>query len=776
MPKSKRQQKGASKFSSVNPRERGLQLFNNGRFNEAITLWAPLASDERIRSALAEAYFRRSLTQLDASAIADLQQALVLAPNELRYSFHLGRMLHLQGDLKAAEQYYRAVLARDPKREAALKLLIMLKLSQNPQADLHELPGMSETMQRWIAPVQQLLGGQQPAPGTTAVERFWQGMGLIAQGDAAALDLLRDETALPNPTLNMLRRYYLGVAFGLHKRWDEALPLWQHDASTQTVHAPHGLHQNLAALLFTQIQHALEQGDSTAAAALAHQWRHISAAAAFDELRVTALDQGAQQAARANNWALAIQDWEAAREIVGRGKSSPRPLFHNLALAYEQLEDWMKAADSWRALLRTRSRQQSADQQEQSRWAWVRTRVIECYQRANRPDEAVTVFRQAIKADPNDLDLRIQLSDALLANQQERSAQNELDRILAIDPQHPEALLRKASSLIPLWRHDQAIEMLRRVVKHHSQRADVLRSASMLYMTLGRSYAEFGRYQAAYEMFIEGEPLDPQNFLFPLNQARMLQALPKPNNHDQLVERATQLVGNNTDGWSKILETWALAKQLPQAQAMLERFEREQRPAAEDWMHMGTVLFQRVVPPPQPPANPLSMLGLFGDIRGQSAAKETAPPPETPWTRMVLDIFERVASLKPDNHQFLMAIAALLMLPFSAEAARYAEMAARLQPDDVNTLITLGMIQGLAERVPEAKDTLLKASQLAKRQKQRELQDQANEMRRLVGTPGLRAMVESQMYAAMMMDDLEADGFDFDDFDDEFFDDLDKFM
>ena len=68
--------------------------------------------------------------------------------------------------------------------------------------------------------------------------------------------------------------------------------------------------------------------------------------------------------------------------------------------------------------------------------AWLRRRVLTCYQKAGQPDAAITHYRAAVKADPDDLDLRLELAEALLANEQEIAGRNELRRILERDPHH----------------------------------------------------------------------------------------------------------------------------------------------------------------------------------------------------------------------------------------------------------------------------------------------------------------------------------------------------
>jgi tetratricopeptide (TPR) repeat protein len=762
MPKSKRSTFRHQPPAVVaDPRQRGLHSFQAGRFAEAIATWAPLADgDSALRAALAEAHFRRALAaHPSAPALDDLRRAVELMPDEPRYYFHLGRYLHQSGDLAAAIEQYRAALERDSGLVSAAKLLALAALEQNPRADLAALPGFSTAVEHVFAPAQALLrGAAMPDQDETPVGHFWRGLGRIAAGAADASEALADERSLPGPTLNALRRYYRGLAAARAGDTETVLKLWQRRQEAGT--PPARLHENLAVLLLDQLTALVDSGDTSGAATLALQSINLPGNAAFDEQRLLALDRGAAAAALAGDWQRAAELWQAAREIVARNPSlgSPQPLLHNLALAYEQLERWEEAADAWRAMLRTRPRRKAAGQRagdqaglSDAQWAWVRTRIITSYQHAGRPDLALAVFRQIIKEDPNDLDVRVQLSDALLANEQERAAENEIGRILQIDPHHVDALLRHAAFIDLRMQLPESEQIMRDLVARNPERADLRRIAGEHFLQHGRQYAEWGNIDRAYNAFVEGERYDPENFLLPLNQARM-QIGRRPHEEIRaLVDKAAALVGEQPDGYVKILETWVIADRIDEARALLERLASDRKLDAPTYVDFGLMIFMRLTPPPAP-------LGMFPFL---NAAPPPPPAPaNTPWTQLASELLDRAVAMRPDDAALQMAIASALMLPRPDLAGPYVNAAAQLAPDDPNTLILLGMIQGLSEQVREAKATLQRAAQLARKQGQRDLAQHAQEIRQLVGTPMLRSMLQMSLLSDEIggsADDLDLD-------------------
>ncbi|MEI7769872.1 MAG: tetratricopeptide repeat protein [Chloroflexales bacterium] len=727
MPKPKRSGR-QQPTADLGPRELGLRAFHAGRFDAAITTWQPLIRDPAVAHALAEAHFRRALTRHAADPIADLRRASLLEPADLRFQLHLGRLLHRAGDLAAAANHYSLVLSREPGNIAAAKLFALLTLEQRSDADLSGLPGMSPALHAWAAPALAVLRRQPPPADESPLGTLWRGLGQLALGSPDARATLSDERALPTLALEPLRRYFRATAAALAGDTDAALRIWEriYDSGER----PPGLEERLATLLLERLAALLDSGPVAAAGDLALRWANLSGGAAFDELRLLALSRAAAEAAAAGAWPKAAQLWEAARQVLGhaQGLGSPRPILHNLALAYERQERWEDAADAWRALLRTRARKRAADvseAQEEQRWAWVRSRIISCYRSAGRPDEAVTVFRQAIKLDPNDLDLRIQLADALLANEQERASQNEIKRILEIDPHHPEALLRQVEHLSEHWQFAEAERLVRELAERNPDRADLHRRVAAVFMQHGRELSQYGNFQAAYNAFVEGERYGPNDPHFPLNQARMLRAMRRPVDTGALIERALTVAGESVETWLLAIETWVMADKLDEARALIDRFERERAPSAEDLTNLGIHLMSSALPPPTP--------AFF-------ALAAPPKPVDTPSTRLALEVLDKAVALRPDDPRILKSITSFLMLPRPDLALRFAERLVQQAPDDPEALIVQGVVFGLSNKTSEAKTTLQRAAKLAQRLGRPDLHAQAEDLRRVVGTPMLRMM------------------------------------
>ncbi len=735
MPSRKQSPPGARQIitgkAALDLRRRGLQMFQVGRYSDAIALWSRAPqSDAKLTAARAEAHFRLALSRpTDAERLADLRRAVELRPHELRFQYHLGLALHRTGDLDGAIERYQAVLRQDPTWRGAGLVLALARLEQDPRAELAALPG-SAAQARKLAPVQALLRGDMPsAEGDKPIERLWRGLAAIANGDGAARDLLADSRSLPSTRAAAVRRYYHGVVAAQTGDLDGALQDWLH-VYRQQMHTP-WLRDNLTAAL---LQHLDEDAGADAAqvAELVREAVGLAAAnTALAEPLVRALDRGARVAAERGDWAQATALWEDARRVVSAntGLGSPRPLLHNLALAYEAQARWMDAAEMWRAMLRTRPRKGGdAGQPSDAQWAWVRKRVIECYKRAGAPGEAVAVFRQAIKAAPDDLDVRLQLVDALIANEQEQAAYNEVERILALDPANVDARLRGSALLAARDEFRFARQMLQPVLEQQPQRDDVRRQVAALLLAEGQRALQWFDFTSAERAFQEAQQFAPEDWRPPLNLARIAISQQALERARELLHRVLDLGGDQPDAYLQVIDCWAVAEQMDEVRAAVARAERALPLLPDFFVEVGVMLRRRDMPPPR-----------FGSFLMAPPKREAK---ETPRSRLAEELLERALGAEPDNGRRRLDLAAQLSNIDPALALRYAEEGARMLPGEPEAQMLLAILQAANERKREAKETLRRGARVARQQGKTALAQQMEDIRRSVDDPMLPLMLQ----------------------------------
>ena len=485
-----------------------------------------------------------------------------------------------------------------------------------------------------------------------------------------------------------------------------------------------------------------------------------ASSAALSETLVQVLDRAAHATATAGTWERAGSLWEAAREVVSAnsGLGSPRPLLHNVALAYEAQERWSEAAEAWRAMLRTQPRKATARSQgseggdqaveanpqglSDAQWAWVRGRVIECYKRAGTPGEAVALFRQALKAAPDDIETRLQLVDALFGNEQEQAALNELGRILQIDPHHVDAQLRLANLRSGRGEWHAAEQVLRNVLAQHPEREDVRRQMARLLLSHGMELHQWGNRAGAARLFEEGRRFAPDDYQFPLNLGRIAIDERKPNKARPLLERALELAPDQPAAYISVIDCWAVADKIDEARAVLSRAEAVFPPSPEFYVPLATMLLNR--------SAPLPMILPF-------APAPPAVPANSAWSQLATEMLDKAVALRPGDPQLRRQIAATLMLRQPELALPYAEEAAQLAPDDPEMLLVLGLALGLNERTREAKETLRRTARSARQQGRPEIAEEAEDLRRQVGSPFLRASLQMAQMAneiGLDLDDL----------------------
>lgn len=719
-------------------RQQGLRALEAGRYEQAIAAWSGLARhDPAVAAALAEAHLRRARTLPDGDdQIREIEQALRLAPEQPRYQYALGLALHRAGNLAGAIERYRAVLAHDSVWPGAAQVLALARLEQQPDRDPAELCTHPE-IAALLSPVRALLGGTAPAPDDSSIGQLWQALAQLQQRRPVERAALESIAGLP-PRAGAIGRYYAGVAAARAGAVDIALDLWlrlyQESSRSHTPIQP-WLLQNLMAALYSRLNAQLSSDDYGAAARTAERALKLPlTSAALGELVVEVLDHGARAAADAGDWAGATRLWQGARELVGRvaGLGSPRPLHHNLAIAAEIQERWADAAESWRAMLRTKPRQATSAASDSlpplssAQWAWVRRRVIECYKRAGQPGEAVAVFRQALKAEPDDLDLRLQLADALLANDQEQAALNELQRVLERNAEHVEARLRMAA--IHAARGDlyAAEDVLRAVIAHQPDHAQARQQLARLLLQRGQEHLFLRQRVAAEAAFVEGQELAPDDFNFPLNLARLALELRQPERARDLLERVLELGAEMPEAYLQAIDCWAQAGKLDEARAVVARAEAALKLGPPFYIAAGCLLLEH--------ARPAPASRLFASSRPQPASPQLV--------EFATQLLDRAVALDGDQPRIRLEIATELMQLQPGLALRYVEEATQIAPDDPQVLLLLGLLQALNGQKRDARKTLTRAGLLARREGDHELDAQISSLRSQINSPFFRLSLQ----------------------------------
>jgi len=503
--------KAKARQAAANPLVRGQQAFHQGDYDLAIAAWEQALGEKpsaQVTAALAEVHFRRGLTRFHRdgqrpAGLSDLAKAAKLVAGEPRYAYHLGLAYHYQGNLDAALAAYRLALEADPSfvRAAELAVLALLEQGQNlvQTAAWHALP---PDRQAELRPLVGLLGVRPPAgqagSPTDGRARLWWALAAFQSGDEGAREALLsiaqdgDEPA----AARALAAYALGLDALRRERQEEALGHWE-AAQRLGLNTP-SLRDNLCELCWARAEAAMAAGQWIDAASLVDAARSLAPSGRdLAELALVAHWHAGYAEAQAGRWPQALTHWEKTRDL---GENS-RELLQNLALAYEKGGRFGEAADLWRQVVRRQPRKADAPTRQQVAMLWGH--VAECYRRAGDVEEAVTTLRNAVKNDPDNTDLRLELADALVADDRWDAADNELGRILKKEPENVGALVRLAriaemgwyTRAKPIWCKVLALD------PHHLEArerlAELLEGEGDLLARTGKSGKALERYHEA---------------------------------------------------------------------------------------------------------------------------------------------------------------------------------------------------------------------------------------------------------------------------------------
>lgn len=753
--------KRAARLDPGQHKNQGLIAFRKKDYAAALRHWSipELAADERVRAALAEAHFRQglSLRHLPDQSLDHLRRATELAPNDPRYAYHLGLALHRANELGEARLAYARAAELGAPHAGLGYVRALLELELNPAAALDGLPGLSGEQRAALESVAALLRGDPHAVLATkpagwweqlttqgragqALE-LWRGLAQLAAGDAgsARTTLTRLGERHLRSAAESVRGFYAGLAAAANGQPDIALTEWT-TIARNAARSGLPLHSRLSRALAEGHQRRLRELMAAGKwAELLAEAEEVAALAPGERAPVAAQLIARQRLAQAGavegDWPRAVQHWQAMRAALEEQPDlGPlAPILRNLAIAYEAQEQWSPAAEAWAALLKTLPRRTSKKTPtpgvEEQR-AWLRRRVLDNYKRAGQPDAAIGLYKQAVKASPDDLDLRMELAQALLANQQEIAARNEVRRILDKKPDHVPAQLLLAEIHHARGELYEAEQQLRAALQTEPQNENARRALAQILRNRGNNQFNAGRYDQARESYTQALELTPNDPQLHIWLADIAKAQHKPDEMRSHLNAA--IATGRPEAHGLVFDFWAHVRNQAEARKVLEQAEAANAAGPRFYLQAGVACLDAANPPPPPV--------FFGPPR--KPAK-----PDARWESWGRELIERGLKDQSLLIETLHALVGLLTeRQLYAYAAEYGHRMLELAPDDADGMVAIAMLRLMSEDKAGAKEMLKRAENLARQKNRRDLLEKIRDARHMLNDP-LFQILGSSLFA-----------------------------
>ena len=567
--------------SSMALRRNGLSAFEQRDYSKAIEAW------ERVRrqtpdmlpaSALAEAYFRRGLhllyeTRALQAGLDDLKQAVDLQPDDARTIYHLGLAAHHQGRLDDAIRHYHAVRqsAGDHGRRAAYPLALALLQQREDPAQTSVWDSLEDEERAMLQEVSAFR--RRPYTVSDRAPLPWQAIAALDDGDEeraiAALQQALEGAA--GPVERQLTHYYRGILAARNEDWEEALRAW--NASRAAGLKMERLEENLQEAYHRLAEARLERGDVEGALLAGEEaLRYGSTYPSLEGLVSHAHQRLAHRAVSDGRWAEARKHWEAADAAEEGGFR----LAYNLALAHEHSEDFLAAGERWREALRRRPRSDDhPDALTDDQVARLWQRAAEAYTKAGEFNEAVQVYRNAVKWNPERLEARLALSEALLLNGQSEAAENELQRILDRDPDNIPALLRMGEVVHTSWHWwmGSPVGYWERVLELDPGNAVARQLLVDFYQDEAENALRWGNYERALRMYEEALSTWPGNARVSAAMGALYVRLDEYERAQSHIERALRNASDDLTVYEQIIRAWLDVYDLDEAWRVMKEAE-----------------------------------------------------------------------------------------------------------------------------------------------------------------------------------------------------------
>ncbi|MBC8497095.1 MAG: tetratricopeptide repeat protein, partial [Chloroflexi bacterium] len=221
---------------------------------------------------------------------------------------------------------------------------------------------------------------------------------------------------------------------------------------------------------------------------------------------------------------------------------------------------------------------------EQVARLWQHT--AETYRKANQPDQAIQVYQQAIKWDPDNLSVRLALAEDLLAGDRLDAAQSELQRVLKRNKKHIPALLRMGEVLFhsdQWWVREEAPHYWKRILKLESDHFQARQALADYYRDQAEIDYSWDRFGKAIKDYKEAMKYQP-------NHAPTLAAIANCYIQDDdsdsaqpYIEQAIGLATKKEYVFSEIIGAWILVEDFDRALELMRQAEESIEPVPVDF-------------------------------------------------------------------------------------------------------------------------------------------------------------------------------------------------
>ncbi len=576
--KRNRHKKKAQDRSST--RDDGLKAFNNEDYRKAIWEWEQLPETFRPLSALAEAHFRVGVEEIakpsPRSPIIQkhFEQAIEYQPNNLGYLYHLGLAKNRSGDINESIKIYRKIHAKKSAFSARASYSLALALFEKNALKKSLLEELDPKVAAIFSNIAEF--NRRPYILPAEAPLLWHALISLNDGDfEQAKTMLKKVLSTKNLLMDKnLAHYYLGVIASHAKDWDTALKEWE-EAYSGGLRAEK-LETNLSEILHQEAEKLLLANNPKGALSVAIKTQKLKTNEdkTLNKLLVQIYQELGYQEAHNNQWRKALVHWKNALKLDGNSFR----LAYNLALAYEKDGDYLSAAESWREVLRRRPRKPNhpdALNNEQIALLWQRTG--EAYRNAGQPEEMIKVFKQAIKRDKDNYDLRMALSQEYLDDGRTKAAQKELTRILKRNKNYIPALLLMGEVVFNSenwWIRDSAPNYWEKILKQAPEHLQARQALGEYYRdqaAIDYSWSRLNEAIESYQKALEYLPNHPHTLAMIAGCYIEDDDL---ENAEDYINKALKLAPKEEDVYGEIVGAWIEVENYERAWAFTNQAEK----------------------------------------------------------------------------------------------------------------------------------------------------------------------------------------------------------